>query len=112
MIHSVHSDLSAPAVGGTTGVTANGGEEEVKKSKAVPKEEANNDVEAEDTRVESQESANIKESDGQTGETEFAKVESDEDVTQTEPAETGYDASSTPTGTENDTIGSVVDLVA
>lgn len=43
----------------------------------------------------------------------MANVESGEDVTQTEPAETGYNANSAPTaGTENDSVGSVMNLVA
>ncbi len=114
MIESVSGSMTAPsAVGGKTGVTAKGGEEEVKKSTAVAIESDDSDVEAEDTQVETQEPAKIGENDVQTRETGFGEVESGEDVTQTEPAETGNNANSVPTtGTENDAVGSVVDLVA
>ena len=114
MIESVAGSMTAPsAVGGKTGVTAKGAEEEVKKSTPVAKEADTSEVEAENTQVETQAPSSIQESDGQTRETGFDSAESGDDVTQTEPAETGYNANSVPTsGAENDAVGNVINLVA
>ena len=116
MISSVRSSLSAvKAFGEKMGVIANNvaniETEEFKKSRAILKEGPESDVIVEITRVVSPGPLITEANNDQITKKELSNVDLAEEIPQTIPTQTGYEANLTAIKTHNEMLESVLDTV-
>ena len=117
MISSVGSSLSAlGAFGVKMGVTANNianvNTEEFKKSRALLKEGSHNNVEVQIDRIDSPGHSVIETDEGQIREKELSNVDLAEEITETIPTQRGYEANLMTIKTQDETLGSLMDILS